>query len=383
MTDPHSPQTAARLSEDIGDVLSAIRRLIAEDEALSAEREGRRSAIAEDGGDFLARRHGGNAALARQLSANHPRRGPGYVQPASLAAALEGDTKAPKSSPAPLSVASSPAILRHEAGHKEDRPATRNDLARALSAAGPVPVRNAPGPRSGKPHTAVTEPPSVLQFSSPGQRAEPAAPLRLDAARRVVSREDGERPKSSGWRGWFRPEPPVTRLPEAPARAASGDMSLQTAEALSVDDEADYAEAFAWKARMRPEMPLRRADIASDAAGGSAPDGAFGRDEAAMTASFAAANCRTDEPLDTKESLAPPALAVAEGVAHNAIEVEAVHDTITGLPREEEEQSIRDLLRDMIQEELQGELGARFSRNLRGVIRREIAAAIDDQLDRL
>jgi len=32
---------------------------------------------------------------------------------------------------------------------------------------------------------------------------------------------------------------------------------------------------------------------------------------------------------------------------------------------------------------LQGEMGQRFSRNLRAVIRREIAAAMDDQLDRI
>ena len=38
-----------------------------------------------------------------------------------------------------------------------------------------------------------------------------------------------------------------------------------------------------------------------------------------------------------------------------------------------------DLLREMIQEELQGEMGQRFSRNLRAVIRREIAAAIDER----
>jgi len=61
---------------------------------------------------------------------------------------------------------------------------------------------------------------------------------------------------------------------------------------------------------------------------------------------------------------------------------ESRYDTVTGLSPEDEEQSIRDLLRDMIQEELHGELGQRFARNLRAVIRREVAAAIDDQIDR-
>ena len=39
MSDARLPQDAARLSEDIGDVLSALRRLIAEDEALSLARD--------------------------------------------------------------------------------------------------------------------------------------------------------------------------------------------------------------------------------------------------------------------------------------------------------------------------------------------------------
>ena len=44
---------------------------------------------------------------------------------------------------------------------------------------------------------------------------------------------------------------------------------------------------------------------------------------------------------------------------------------------------IRKTIRAMIQEELHGELGERFSRNLRAVIRREIASAIENQMDRL
>ncbi|RNF35238.1 hypothetical protein A7A09_006340 [Paracoccus methylarcula] len=50
---------------------------------------------------------------------------------------------------------------------------------------------------------------------------------------------------------------------------------------------------------------------------------------------------------------------------------------------EDEVKGVRSQIREMIQGELQGELGQRFSRNLRIVIRREIAAAVEDQFDRV
>lgn len=50
---------------------------------------------------------------------------------------------------------------------------------------------------------------------------------------------------------------------------------------------------------------------------------------------------------------------------------------------EDDAKGVRSQIRELIQCEMQGELGQRFSRNLRIVIRREIAAAIDDQFDRV
>ena len=47
-----------------------------------------------------------------------------------------------------------------------------------------------------------------------------------------------------------------------------------------------------------------------------------------------------------------------------------------------EDPALRALVREIIGEELHGELGTRFARNLRAVIRREVAAAIEDQMDR-
>ncbi|WP_411838642.1 hypothetical protein [Paracoccus sp. ME4] len=45
--------------------------------------------------------------------------------------------------------------------------------------------------------------------------------------------------------------------------------------------------------------------------------------------------------------------------------------------------AMRARLKEMIREELEGEMGARFSGNLRAVVRREVAAALDDRLTHL
>lgn len=42
-------------------------------------------------------------------------------------------------------------------------------------------------------------------------------------------------------------------------------------------------------------------------------------------------------------------------------------------------EALRNRLNEMIREELQGEMGARFSSNIRAVIRREVASAVDDR----
>jgi hypothetical protein len=44
-----------------------------------------------------------------------------------------------------------------------------------------------------------------------------------------------------------------------------------------------------------------------------------------------------------------------------------------------DEESLRDLINSIVREELQGELGERINRNLRKVIRREIAAVLEEQ----
>ena len=288
MADPRFSQNAARLSEDIGDVLTAIRRMIADDDALSSARDSiradRNGLVQDDAGEFLARRYGGNAALARQM-----------VETA---------------------------------------------------------VRPAPAPAVEE----VVETPPVPQFIL---RARPevvppadAAPLRLGAERRV---EQPETPKPSGWRSWLRPElrEAAPQVEAAPAPAADSFSALVDD---SAEDEDDFAEAFDWKARMRPEIeePKPVALAAGKLSEQRASGWVMSPDNGAV---------------DTVAHLA------AEAAAFDA-EQRAVADA------DDEDRAIRELLREMVQEELNGELGQRFSANLRAVIRREIAAAIDAHLDR-
>lgn len=288
MADPRFSQNAARLSEDIGDVLTAIRCMIADDDALSSARDSiradRTGLVQDDAGEFLARRYGGNAALARQM-----------VETA---------------------------------------------------------VRPAPAPAVEE----VVETPPVPQFIL---RARPevvppadAAPLRLGAERRV---EQPETPKPSGWRSWLRPElrEAAPQVEAAPAPAADSFSALVDD---SAEDEDDFAEAFDWKARMRPE--IEEPKPVALAAGKLSEQRASGW---VMSPDHGA--------VDTVAHLA------AEAAAFDA-EQRAVADA------DDEDRAIRELLREMVQEELNGELGQRFSANLRAVIRREIAAAIDAHLDR-
>lgn len=311
MADPRMSQNAARLSEDIGDVLSAIRRMIADDDALSDARDRVRSErsglIQDDAGDFLARRYGGDAALARQM-----------VQTAAR--------------PAPATLADD----------SEARPAIPQFILRAAPAPAAAKgfVAKAPAPVSETPLAEV-------------------APLRLGAERRI---DEAPAARPSGWRAWLRSDPAETQAPSEPAAPplAATDIIMGSPAG---DDGEDFAEAFDWKARMRPEIeaPVQAAVSVPKVtdqrlSGWVSASGAS--DPVARLAAEAAA---FDAEMQAQADLEAAALAVTQQV---------------------EDQSIRELLRDMVQTELNGELGERFSANLRAVIRREVAAAIDTYLDR-
>lgn len=458
MSEPKPTQNAARLSEDIGDVLSAIRRMIAEDEA-QADGYGRHDRANDtDAGDFLARRHGGNAALARRLAGTesatatpygHPRGpaedlargrdddwplGPFANSPAAarpLAGVSPDLPSAPNVSPARRSAGL--RIMRHDgvdatkdAADDRSQPRPQNDLARSLSAD----LRLAdPVERAGS-----------IDNPDPGIEASAVTPLRLDAARRVaaepesvstasaVSEGEAASRVSSGWRSWIRPEPPLQR------RAAQFKPTTIAPQPVSVSDgEGEFMEAYDWKARMRPDIEPPTTTL-SQAAPAAAPfqrrwSWLESREERADAATLGlpgvgvaadAAEPGFDEVFEALDRAVPtaeprlrvaaaekasPAAAAAVQPAEHDLppaveparaalpaqppaslrqpEIAAAHETVTGMSPEEEDESIRELLREMIREELHGELGERFSRNLRAVIRREVSAAIEDFLDRV
>lgn len=311
MADPRMSQNAARLSEDIGDVLSAIRRMIADDDALSDARDRVRSErsglIQDDAGDFLARRYGGDAALARQMVQTAARPAP---------ATLADDSEA------------RPAIPQFIL-----RPAPAPAAAKGVVAKAPAPVSETP-------------------------LAE-VAPLRLGAERRI---DEAPATRPSGWRAWLRSDPAETQAPSEPAAPPLAGTGIIMGSPAG-DDGEDFAEAFDWKARMRPEIeaPVQAAV--------SVPKGADQRLSGWVSASGASD---------------PVARLAAEAAAFDA-EMQAQADleaAALAVTQQVEDQSIRELLRDMVQTELNGELGERFSANLRAVIRREVAAAIDTHLDR-
>lgn len=319
MADPRLSQSATRLSEDIGDVLSAIRRMIAEDEALSSTRDKLRAerdaldslihsdAMHEDAGEFLARRYGGNAALARQLA------GATDQSPANM-----GEESWPLGESANATDAARPKqVLRH--GQFD------------VGSGNPSPIR----------------PMSVA--------ANDTTPLRLEQRVQQPETPTDIAPKQGGWRSWIRNEPRKSldtaakhAIEDSPKTEVTPASAAQEFEGL-VDDDSDFAEAFDWKSRMRPELPAAVASVPVDTAPQPAEEDAFSSVIAEVDA----------------------AQETAEG------EVEAAP-----LLLKADDPSLRDLLRTIIQEELQGEMGQRFSSNLRAVIRREVAVVIDQHLER-
>ncbi|MBU3029924.1 hypothetical protein [Paracoccus marinaquae] len=436
MAEPRPQQGAARLSEDIGDVLGAIRRLLAEDDAFIPVRDDDHSEARDtDIGSFLANRHGGNASLARRLVASGSEgavtdRQPPRVLPPSAAVDPDADVwplggrgNAADASRPRLAVAPEPAgftpgqprIQRHDtesdqkaAGDQPQVPVLQNGLARSLS--------ERIGGKSADRPAQQSAPPERIDFrpvSAETRRSQPwlqiptrggdDTRLRLDAARRVVTTMAAAPGSGSEGQGGIRPEPPLSR-PDLRATAPAQMSREGVVATASPDCVEDFAEALDWKARMRPvleepsaclantavtAMGMPRAKPAEPAGGdaiGRAPT-APGADPAGL-APLAPLASPSGEAEGFADVIAALDRSGSEGdMATPTGRSEAdhpplVHDTITGLSPEAEEQSIRDLLREMIREELHGELGERFSRNLRAVIRREVAAAIDDQLER-
>lgn len=343
-----SRPSAQRLSDDIGDVLGTIRRLIAEDEALSSARDRLRdlrdrqpaplraidsATPSPDPGEAIAHRHGGNAALARALA--------GLSRDLPESAASEPMTTAPEADAAPdLPDADDFAALMSNADH-----GAQNDLARRLSATfAPAALSRdlseSLAPALPTNASEATVPESVTD--APEAAAAPALSDADDFDALMAAADDGaQSDPAPGLSTAFAPDGdsgPLRLGQPLPAvdRPMQGPLLPETPPAATAA-RVDFDEDFDWKAHMRPDLP---------------PD-------------------PEPVPLPLRSDIQPPA------------DHRDAKPDMQGVDAMNEEETIREWLREMIREELLGELGQRFSRNLRSLIRREVAVTIDDQLDRL
>ncbi|MDO5612900.1 MAG: hypothetical protein Q4G14_06605 [Paracoccus sp. (in: a-proteobacteria)] len=303
MNDMTHPNSAARISDDIGDVLSAIRRLIAEDEAFADGAAPDADAAPVGDGDLLAHRYGGNAALARRFAAPHRLEDAVADSPAGAAHALHPfEVEVMSDSPAP---APAPALAA-----AEDAP---DSAPLRLSAADRIPPQ-----------------------AEAGKDTPPAAPRRsrwsrigLPVNRRAAARTLAQ---------------PVA---ETPAPEAVQPAQAQFLEPLSVETTAAV-----------DVLALDAAAIQSSAAAEATP---------AMA---------DPDPVIVEGDEAEQPLPAVAGPASSDL------DLALGNDADDAGQALREMIRDIVQQELHGELGQRFSRNLRAVIRREVLAAIEDNFDR-
>ena len=428
MADPRTEAAAG--ADDLTDVLGAIRRLLAEDEATKFAPVPRIGVINEDAAEFLARRHGGNAALARHMvcgagdpgqvlravrgRADLPVRGQpdtGTDIPPAMPAGPESPPFSAWGRPVFSASFSPPAAPQPEDEPSQESAHPTNDLVRTLS----------------RTLAAVSEV-DAGDEDEVAQPDDPVPPLRLDMADRVeapAAAEDAVR---------FTAAVPMTQAELA-------------AEFEAMLEEDDFAEAFDWKARAQSEADVPQKDAVPAVAETVAPetvdhepvdpeplafepvDAIAGEtaeepspqphrlsflrpsawvfrlpepeaapevvpeeqaparpveDVAASDSSVAPLAERVSESRDPVSETSAKGAPAAEASSLRTVSPEAVADEAA--PQgftDEDDEGIRDLLRELIREELNGELGERFSRNLRVLVRREIAAAIDAELSRL
>ena len=414
MNDMSRPQTdASRLSEDIGDVLSAIRRLIAEDEALDFARARlEREKPPADPGEALADRFGGEPALARRLVregrarrersetgspdthfTEHPLTAPRprviadlQVPPSRPASAplvarrepvarTETAASAERGMLAPLRLGDSDRVNpapsgRSFSGERDDGGKLRSVIAR------PVP-RGAAGPQISGGFDAEAEDGFSEAFAAKA-RMRPA-PAQFEHVLPEVTGPEPARPQPARLEpAQTEPVTPipawlVTAEPSGPAPTDFWSAYLQS----ETEDETDRAPVDG-AAEIEPAAEAE--DIPQPSSAMSIP--VYPDEDAVATVQTAVAGdaVAADDGATCHAAAAAPQAAEDEPAPATALDsvAEMAADPAFSL-----EAGLQDLIREIIQEELHGELGQRFSRNLRAVIRREVAAAIDDHLERL
>ncbi|WP_255329710.1 hypothetical protein [Paracoccus albicereus] len=422
------PNAAARLSEDIGDVLSSIRRLIAEDEAIGAARANAAARVAKlgEGGvtdpvslsreDALARRFGGNAALARDLVSAHRRAEPVLRSPRRgmqddtftnvIPAVSDQDDEATASSgdDAPSWTFSSrfrvvePTVLRLEAADRvpsssgTDDPAGVSDTPAPWRAWKPsrdeISVKVTPDPAAPEPaavvatETAEIQPAPVPFFDIDALAPRIATDLQ-DAPKLRASLFEDEDDFAEQFDAIARQQH-VVETPEPSVEAAG---SANTAQPPSLENQVDPDRDRSDAASIittppapvmdpYPSLALRLASaIRGRPLAARAPAEMRPVPDPAAVTPEAPALVETGTPLPTMPVQGPVFSAPAPVRTLPEPSFPTVEDIV-------DDPAMRALVREIIGEELHGELGTRFARNLRAVIRREVAAAIEDQMDR-
>lgn len=277
MADPRFSQSASRLSEDIGDVLSAIRRMIAEDDALSAARE--------------------------RLSASR---------------------LAPESFP-----------IRQFTPAAELQPVALSPLVEEADC----------GDCGGEATFRLPEP-------------EPIDAAETTASFEVIVDQDDAFAEAFDWKQRMRPEIPAITPPAEIAPA----MTMCAPESITVE-----AAAFAETEEAQPPQIIQEGTLPE-----TRPD-ILNRHLAVFTLPWCEISPSAN--LDRMPELSAPVIEVTQPqmILPDAVEVDPV-------PLQAHEELMHEVVRNLVRDELHGALGERFSSNLRAVIRREIAMAIDEHL---
>ncbi|AUH32555.1 hypothetical protein [Paracoccus tegillarcae] len=398
-------QSASRISEDIGDVLSAIRRLIADDEAMDYTRDSvqqptdhGKGGPERDDGQALAARFGGPAALARRMvqdsAALADRRTDAektFAADSRTRSHLVADRQVPTARPMAAEIVAlrDPPVRQGTASLTSDR------------FSDPLPLRLSQSDRV----SALVEDDADSddhELSRDDLSPTPYAPMAeisAGAADEAVEESDGfdeafdakARPRTAP-AGWDAAMP--AGWEGASADPVDDDPFTNTAARQAVEGKhakptaADpFWEAYSAQASVHDVDP-QPADDTEDAVLPAVSD--LVEDAVQMQRVGLSIPAYTDDARSADagdEVLADGAhpLASADEAPAEDIKGAGPADLADACEVNErvDEASIREVIRELIQEELHGELGQRFSRNLRAVIRREVAASIDEHLERL
>lgn len=363
--------------EDMGDVLASIRRLIAQEPALAAPRDPAPPAPpATDVANLppepaLPTR---TADLARAVEAAAAR-----INAASERAEAVRQSGEPQP---PLRLRPDALIpdALVPAAEPTRLPEGRLRLSAALAVVEPGPeaetgtIAPPPAPEAGTHGQAVPDPvptaPTQPELAEP-ELAQPAPALGPQVARLIRAAQDGQ----------FDPEPPVQALSSAAGLVAAAPAAPAQTPPQPIgqaDAPLPHAPAIPAAPLAPPAAAVAQAVVARGAAEALAAAPAGEVAQATETAPRA--------PVPTAPAIRQSAVADAPGRLPERLAADPFEDSAAlhlFAPADEDIPNgsiLRSLLREAIRQELHGEMGSRFSRNLRQVIRHEVSRAVAEAL---